>query len=318
MKIRANGIDIEIEDTAEINPRDGDSYLRPAVLLIMGLGMQLVAWPPEWVQALVDAGFRVIRMDNRDIGLTQHFDHLGKPNLLLAGIKYKLGMPVRAPYSVDDMAHDAIGVLDALGIGRAHVVGVSMGGMIAQRVAIAASHRCLSLTSIMSSSGAKGLKKAQPEVLRVMLRRPSSSAPEAVVDHYVKLFKVIGSPGFPIPESDMRERILRGLERSFHPVGTLRQMLAIVSDTTRAEQLARINCPTLVLHGRSDPLVPFDHGEDTARRIAGAQLVGIDGMGHDLPPEPVSMMLDAIIPHLQAAAMALHHSGLNTAPKLAP
>nr|WP_295769198.1 alpha/beta fold hydrolase [Rhodoferax sp.] len=301
MKIKANGIDIEVEDTAEINPQDTDAYTRPAVLLIMGLGMQLVAWPPQMIEALVDAGFRVIRMDNRDIGLSQHFDQLGKPNIIWAGIKYKLGLPVRPPYTLEDMAQDALGVLDALGVGRAHVVGVSMGGMIAQRVAIAAPQRVLSLTSIMSSSGAKGLPQARPEVTRVLLKRPASDAPEAVVDHYVRLFKAIGSPGYPVPEPDMRERILRGVERNFHPVGTLRQMLAIVSDTTRAAQLSTITSPTLVLHGRADPLVPFPNGEDTAARIPGARLVGFDGMGHDLPPEPVALMLDELIPHLQAA-----------------
>ncbi len=301
MKIRANGIHIEVEDTAEINPQDGDAYTRPVVLLIMGLGMQLVAWPPQLVQALVDAGFRVIRMDNRDIGLSQHFDHLGKPNIIWAGLKFKMGLPLRPPYTLEDMAKDALGVLDALEVDRAHIVGVSMGGMVAQRVAIAAPQRVLSLTSIMSSSGARGLPEARRDVLRVLLKRPASSEPQAVVDHYVRLFKAIGSPGYPVPESDMRERILRGVERSFHPVGTLRQMVAIISDSSRAEQLSRIKSPTLVLHGRADPLVPFVHGEDTAKRINGARLVGFDGMGHDLPPEPVALMLDELIPHIQAA-----------------
>jgi pimeloyl-ACP methyl ester carboxylesterase len=301
MKIKVNGIDIEVEDTAEINPQDTDAYTRPVVLLIMGLGMQLVAWPPQLIEALVDAGFRVIRLDNRDIGLSQHFDHMGKPNILWAGIKYKLGCKVRAPYSLEDMAQDALGALSALGVDRAHVVGVSMGGMIAQRVAIAAPQRVVSLTSIMSSSGAKGLPQAKPEVARALLSRPASDTPEAVVDHYVKLFKAIGSPGYPVPEPEMRERILLGVARSFHPEGTLRQMLAIIADTDRAAQLARITCPTLVLHGRADPLVPYANGEDTAARIAGARLVGFDGMGHDLPPEPVALMLDELIPHLQAA-----------------
>ena len=301
MKIKANGIDIEVEDTAEINPQDTDAYTRPVVLLIMGLGMQLVAWPPQLIDALVDAGFRVIRMDNRDIGLSQSFDHFGKPNVLWAGLKYKLGFKVRAPYSLEDMAQDALGALSALGVDRAHVVGVSMGGMIAQRVAIAAPHRVLSLTSIMSSSGAKGLPQAKPEVGRVLLSRPASHAPEAVVDHYVKMFKAIGSPAYPVPEPELRERILLGVERSYHPEGTLRQMLAIVADTQRAALLSKITSPTLVLHGRADPLVPYANGEDTAARISGARLVGFDGMGHDLPAEPLALMLDEMIPHLQAA-----------------
>jgi pimeloyl-ACP methyl ester carboxylesterase len=300
MKIRANGIDIEVEDTAEINPQDTDAYTRPAVLLIMGLGMQLVAWPPQLIEALVDAGFRVIRMDNRDIGLSQHFDHMGKPNLILAAVRYKLGLRIRPPYTLEDMARDALGVLDTLGVARAHIVGVSMGGMIAQRVAIAAPQRVISLTSIMSTSGAKSLKQAQPDVVRILIKRPASVALQDVVDHYVTLYQTIGSPGFPTPESELRERITRGVQRCYHPEGTRRQMLAILADITRAAQLSRISSPTLVLHGRADPLVPFEHGDDVASRISGARLVGIDGMGHDLPPEPVAQILDALIPHLQA------------------
>ena len=292
MKIKANGIDIEVEDTG------GNG---PAVLLIMGLGMQLVAWPAQLVDALVAAGYRVVRHDNRDIGLSQHFDHLGAPNIVWAALKRKLGFRLKAPYSLQDMAADALGVLDALNIPQAHIVGVSMGGMIAQRVALAAPRRVLSLTSIMSSSGARGLPEARPEVMRVMLSRPSGKALEDVVAHYVKLFKVIGSPAFPIPENEMRERILLGMRRSFHPVGTLRQMLAIAADGTRADELARVQSPTLVLHGKADPLVPYPCGEDTARRIPGARLVGIEGMGHDLPPGVVDRLLQPLIPHLKAA-----------------
>ncbi|OYT93465.1 MAG: alpha/beta hydrolase [Burkholderiales bacterium PBB3] len=294
MKIRANGIDIEIEDSANGKPA---SASQPVVLLIMGLGMQLVAWPPQMVQALVDAGFRVIRMDNRDIGLSQHFDHLGKPSLLWATLKFKLGLGTKPPYTLTDMAQDAIGVLDTLKIKYAHVVGVSMGGMIAQRVAIAAPKRVLSLTSIMSSSGARGLPQARPEVLRAMLKRPARN-PAAAMDHFVALFKIIGSPAYPVPETEMRERIAIGVKRSFHPVGTLRQMLAIVADTGRAEALASITSRTLVIHGKADPLVPLGNGEDTARRIPGARLLTIDGMGHDLPPEPVRQIVEALTSHL--------------------
>ena len=297
MKIKANGIDIEVEDTG---PGVAGEQ-RPAVLLIMGLGMQLIAWPPELVQALVDAGYRVIRFDNRDIGLSQHFDRLGKPNMLWQGLKHKLGLTPRAPYSLTDMARDAIGVLDALHIDKAHVVGVSMGGMIAQRVAIAAPERVLSLTSVMSSSGAAGLPQARPEVMRALLGRPASNAPNDVIDHYVRLFKVIGSPGFPMTDAQMRERVLVGIQRNFHPVGTLRQMLAVVADVTRAGELARVQSPTLVLHGKADPLVPYPCGEDTARRIRGAKIVGVEGMGHDLPPGVVERLLEPLIPHLRAA-----------------
>ncbi len=298
MKIKANGIDIELEDTGA----DGSQAGRPVVLLIMGLGMQLIAWPPALVQALVEAGFRVIRHDNRDIGLSQHFDHLGLPNLMWTMLKIKVGLTPAAPYSVHDMALDAIGVLDALNIPQAHVVGVSMGGMIAQRIALAAPQRVRSLTSIMSTSGARGLPEAKGPVLRALLSRPAGPGRGAVLDHYVKLFRVIGSPGYPVEEALLRERIGLGLDRSYHPAGTLRQMVAIGADVgRRAAELGRISAPTLVLHGKDDPLVPYPCGVDTAQRIPNARLVGIGGMGHDLPPGVVERLLEPLIPHLQMA-----------------
>lgn len=299
MKITANGIDIEIEDTHE-----GDASGRPVVLLIMGLGMQLVAWPPALVQALVDAGYRVIRLDNRDIGLSQKFDHLGHPNLLWESIKYKLGLAVKAPYGLHDMAADALAVLDVLGVQKAHVVGVSMGGMIAQRVALAAPERVLSLTSVMSSSGARGLPQAEPRVMRVLMSRPAGKDISSVTDHYVRLFKAIGSPGFPVDETELRERIMSAARRGFHPAGTVRQMVAIAADSRRTAELASLRVPTLVVHGKADPLVPFACGEDTARRIPGARLVGIEGMGHDLPSGVVERLLEPLIPHLKAAEAA--------------
>lgn len=293
MKIRANGIQVEVEVS-------GDPAA-PAVLLIMGLGMQLIAWPPAFVQALEDAGFRVVRFDNRDIGLSQHFDHLGTPNLLWASFKHRLGLPIRAPYTVQDMAADSLGVLDALGIEKAHVVGVSMGGMIAQRVALAAPQRVLSLASIMSSSGARELPGPHPRVLKALLSRPQRPGEEGIVDHYIKLFKVIGSPAFPMDDAALRERILLGTRRSFHPAGTVRQMVAIAADNTRAAELAQLKMPVLVMHGKDDPLVPFACGQDTARRIPGAKMHGIEGMGHDLPPGVVERLLEPLISHLRLA-----------------
>ncbi|MEO5669828.1 MAG: alpha/beta fold hydrolase [Ramlibacter sp.] len=296
-QVQANGIRIAVEDTGA----DGSQAGRPVVLLIMGLGMQLVAWPPVFVQALVDQGFRVVRFDNRDVGLSQHFDHLGVPNILWESVKHRFGFAVRAPYTLPEMAADAIGVLDALGIAKAHVVGVSMGGMIAQRVALAAPDRTLSLCSIMSSSGARHLPGPQAHVMRAMLGRPKDMSEEMILDHYVRLFKVIGSPGFPVDEAMLRERVLAGTRRSFHPEGTLRQMTAVAADSSRADELARVKSPTLVVHGKSDPLVPFACGHDTARRIPGAKLVGIDGMGHDLAPGVVQRLLVSLVPHLKAA-----------------
>jgi pimeloyl-ACP methyl ester carboxylesterase len=301
MRIKANNISIEVEDSGPLPGQTAAELARPVVLLIMGLGMQLVAWPAPFIQALLDAGYRVIRFDNRDVGLSQHLDALGQPHMIWESLKFKLGWTPQAPYSVADMAADALGVLDALGVRRAHVLGVSMGGMIAQRMALAAPQRVLSLTSVMSSSGAARLPQARPEVLRVLLSRPSGRSTQVVVDHYVRLFQVIGSPAYPSPESEMRQLIGLAAARGFYPVGTLRQMLAIMADASRAAQLAQITAPTLVVHGKADPLLPFAHGEDTARRIAGAQLVGIEGMGHDLPAGVVERLLAVLLPHLKAA-----------------
>ena len=299
MKIRANSIDIEVEDSGA-GP-DAQGRARPVVLLIMGLGMQLIAWPPGLVQALLDAGYRVIRFDNRDAGLSQKFDALGKPKMLWTGLKYRLGWRIKPPYSLHDMAADALGVLDALQVDKVHVVGVSMGGMIAQRLALLVPGRVLSLSSIMSSSGARGLPEASPQVTRVLLSRPAGKGLDAAIDHSVRVFKTIGSPGFPIPDAALRDMVAAAARRSFYPVGILRQMVAVVADGSRADALAGVTAPTLVVHGKADPLVPFACGEDTARRIPGARLVGIDGMGHDLPPGVVDRLLTSLIPHLDAA-----------------
>ena len=294
MQIRANNIQIKVEDSAPNAPD------QPVVLLIMGLGMQLIAWPPGFVRGLINAGFRVVRFDNRDIGLSEKFGTMGSPNLLWSGLKYKLGLPIKAPYRLHDMALDALGVLDALGITKAHIVGVSMGGMVAQRVALHAPQRTLSLTSIMSSSGARGLPQATSAVTRQMLSRPAGKGKQAAIDHSVKLFQAIGSPEFPMDEAFLRERVTASYERSFNPDGLVRQMVAIAADSTRAADLAKVSVPTLVLHGRADPLVPFACGQDTAKRIPGARLVGIDGMGHDLPPGVVEHLLTHLVPHLLA------------------
>ncbi|MBC5781940.1 alpha/beta hydrolase [Ramlibacter sp. USB13] len=291
MKVQANGLAIEVEDTGP--------HGAPPVLLVMGLGMQLTAWPASFVETLVRAGHRVIRFDNRDIGLSARLDHLAVPNLLWEGMKVRFGLPVRAPYSVADMAADAFGVLDALGVREAHVVGASMGGMIAQRMALAAPERVLSLTSIMSSSGARHLPGPRPQVLQVLMSRPKDHSEPAVLAHYVRLFQAIGSPGYPIPPDELRKRIRESMRRGgYRPAGSARQMAAIVADTSRAQELRSLRVPTLVLHGADDPLVPLACGEDTARRIPGAQLVTVPGLGHDLPPGGVERLLEPLLPHL--------------------
>lgn len=293
MKVRSNGIEIEVEDSGGSGP---------AVLLIMGLGMQLIAWPPELVQALVDAGYRVIRHDNRDAGLSRHFDDRRTPGLAMSLLRWRIGLGVQAPYALADMALDAVGVLDALDVPRAHVVGVSMGGMIAQRVAIAAPHRVLSLTSVMSSSGSRRLPPARSDVARALLARPRSGRREAMLDYYEHFFGLIGSPGFPTPAAEIRARMGRAIDRASNPRGVQRQMLAIAADVSRPVELARIAAPTLVIHGRDDPLVPLAAGVDTARRIPGARLAVIDGMGHDLPPGVVERMLPLMLDHFARSA----------------
>jgi pimeloyl-ACP methyl ester carboxylesterase len=214
-------------------------------------------------------------------------------------MKLRFGLPVRAPYALSDLAADALGVLDALGIAQAHVVGASMGGMIAQRMALAAPQRVLTLTSIMSSSGARHLPGPQPRVLQVLMSRPRDHGEAAVLAHYVRLFQAIGSPGYPSSDEELRKRILDSVRRGgYRPAGSARQLAAIVADGTRAEELRGIRVPTLVLHGSDDPLVPPACGEDTARRIPGARFVSIPGMGHDLPPAVVERLLEPLLPHL--------------------
>jgi pimeloyl-ACP methyl ester carboxylesterase len=293
MRVRANGIAIEVEDT-------GPAGDRPPVLLLMGMGMQLTAWPDTFVDALVRAGHRVIRMDNRDVGLSERLDHLGVPNLMWEGMKLRLGLPVRSPYSLADMAADGLGVLDALGVSEAHVVGASMGGMIAQRMALAAPRRVRTLTSMMSSSGARHLPGPQPRVLQVLLGRPQDGSESAVLAHYVRLFQAIGSPAYPIPEEELRARILHSLRRGgYRPAGSARQIAALSADTSRAQELRTLDVPTLVLHGAADPLLPIACGEDTARRIPGARFVAIPGLGHDLPPGGVELLLEPLLAHLR-------------------
>ncbi|HEY1227626.1 MAG TPA: alpha/beta fold hydrolase [Ramlibacter sp.] len=293
MKVRANGIEIEVDDQG---PRDG-----PVVLLIMGLGMQLIGWPQDFVQPLVDAGFRVIRHDNRDIGLSEGFDHAPRHNFVWQTVRARLGLPVRSPYTLQDMANDSLGVLDALGVAKAHVLGASMGGMIAQRVASSAPQRVLSLTSIMSSSGARGLPGPHPKVAASLFRRPPGRTEEALVAYSLGFIRLIESPAYPCEEHELRERVTFAMRRAYRPAGLLRQMLAIGADTgRRPDELGRIRCPTLVLHGEADRLVPIEAGRDTARRIPGARFVGIPGMGHDLPPPVNQLLLGHIIPFLES------------------
>ena len=295
MQISANGIAIEVEDLGK--PTD------EPLLLIMGLGMQLTAWHRGLVQQMLDQGFRVIRFDNRDVGLSQNFDGLGAPNLALAALQRLARWPVRSAYSLSDMADDAAGVLTALGLKSAHVCGASMGGMIAQQLALNHPERVRSLTLMMTDSGARGLPRPTLKVSAALLARPADPYDQdSLVDHYYRLFRLIGSPAYPGPEAWLRQVCADAVRRSNRPQGFARQLMAIAADTGRAVQLGRIKRPTLVLHGLADPLIPVAAAHDLAARIPGAQLELIEGMGHDLP-EPLWPRFVAAIQAVAARAV---------------
>jgi pimeloyl-ACP methyl ester carboxylesterase len=275
MQISANGLGIEIDDQG----LPGGEPL----LLIMGLGMQLTGWPDEMVQMLVSRGFRVIRMDNRDVGLSQGFDHLGMPNLALSGMRYAFHLPVKSAYGIADMAADALGVLDALGLQRAHVCGASMGGMIAQHLAAKHPQRVKSLTLMMTTSGARSLPQPGLRVRRALLSRPASRDVATVAAHLRKVLGVIGSPAYPPDAERLQSRLEATVRRAYRPAGTARQIVAVVADGDRSALLPLIQAPTRIIHGEADPLIPVPAGRDLLRRIDGAVGDFVPGMGHDLP-----------------------------------
>ena len=249
MRVAANGIELECEV-------HGEAAGRP-LLLIMGLGMQFTAWPDDLLKALVTKGFRPITFDNRDVGRSSKMDAAGVPNVLIAGMMNALGLPVRSSYLLADMARDAIGLLDALHVERCDVVGVSMGGMIAQELAALAPQRVRSLALIMTSSGARRLAGPTARARRALLSRPRDPRDvESRIDHAVAIWRVIGSPGYPVDDAALRERVGRGVRRSYYPPGVVRQLVAVAASADRTPLLRRLTVPTLVLHGRDDPLVP--------------------------------------------------------------
>jgi pimeloyl-ACP methyl ester carboxylesterase len=298
----ANGLTMEYESLGD----PGD----PAIVLIMGLGMQLVAWPDAFCRLLVAQGFRVVRFDNRDCGLSSRVRGRRSPGLLLAMVAARLGLPVPAAYRLEDMARDTIGLMDVLGIERAHVVGASMGGMIAQVLAARFPERVLSLTSIMSSSGNRRVSRPRKRALQIFMRRPPASADrDAVVAHLVDLFAVIGSPGYPTDPRELRERLARSVRRAYDPAGTVRQLIAVIASGDRRRLLRRIVAPTLVIHGADDPLVPVEAGQDTARNVPGATLRIVDGMGHDLPDGLLPTLAEAIVRHCRSSVATARSSG---------
>lgn len=282
---RCNGVEIAYE---EIGAKDG----RP-IVLIMGLGVSLVFWDDDFCALLAERGYRVIRFDNRDVGRSTKLDALGVPNVLQAMMALMMRRPIAAPYLLSDMARDTVGLMDALGIERAHVVGASMGGMIAQTLAIEHPERLFSLTSIMSTTGDPALPQPEPAAMATLLRPPPAER-SAYLDQAVRVWRTIGSPGFPFDEERVRARAAAHFDRGHHPPGVARQLVGILASGDRTAALRRVTAPTLVVHGVDDPLIPLRAGEATAAAIPGADSVLIEGMGHDLPREAWPRIVGAI------------------------
>jgi pimeloyl-ACP methyl ester carboxylesterase len=283
--VTANGIDIEYEVF-------GDSSA-PPLLLVMGLGAQMIHWDDEFCQQLADSGFHVIRYDNRDVGLSTKMTDAKTPNpgQLMADLQE--GRQPEVDYTLDDMAADGISLLDALGIEQAHVCGASMGGMIVQVMAINHGDRIKSMTSIMSTTGNPELSPATPEAMGALMAAPAADR-EAQIEQSISSQRIIGSTGFPFDEDRARRRSALAYDRSFYPVGTARQMAAVVVGGSRKEALQKIDIPALVVHGVADPLVPLDGGIDTHAAIKGSRLLTIEGMGHDMPPGSWNQIVEAI------------------------
>ncbi|MGE4651264.1 MAG: alpha/beta fold hydrolase [Myxococcota bacterium] len=273
-KLPANGIEISYDSF-------GDENADP-LLLIMGLGAQMLLWHEDFCEALAERGHWVIRYDNRDVGLSTCFDEAGVPDMAALAEALTAGKTAEPPYTVDDMADDGVGLLTGLGIQRAHICGASMGGMIAQTLAFNHPKRVRSLTSIMSTSGDPDLPPPKPHVIAKLLETPPGDR-ESSIAHSVEVARTIGSPDFPTPEGELRERATLMFDRSFHPEGTARQLAAIVAQGSRREKLRALDVPALVIHGKADDLVPFEGGVDTLDCIEGAEALWIEGMGHDLP-----------------------------------
>ena len=288
-KVQANGIEIVYEETGD---PDG-----PPLLLICGLAGQLIGWSSEFLEKLTAHGYRVILYDNRDAGLSTHLDAAGLPNMI--------GMLARMPgvepaYSIEDMADDAAGLLDALGIESAHIFGVSMGGMIAQAFVIGYPRRTRSLCSVMSRTGEPGKGMPTGEAMRVLLQPPAKKR-EVAIGQALEAYRTIASPGFPFDEARQLARVTAAYDRAHDPVGTSRQLAAIMAQRDRTEALGQVAVPTLVIHGAADALVTVDGGETTAQAIPGAELLIIDGMGHDLPLEVLDQVVDAVAANIAKA-----------------
>ena len=285
---RANGIDLCYQTF-------GDAT-RPTILLVMGLGTQMLGWDEVFCTQLANRGYHVIRFDNRDIGKSTWFDHEEIPSPVGLIAKMAIGLKPKVPYTLKDMADDAIGLLDALGIAKAHVVGASMGGMIGQQMAIDHPDRLLTLTSIMSTTGDPKVPSAKPEATALLTAKPAADE-EAFIGFYRHLMKVLRAGDFPEDEALDEPRGRAAWKRGYHPAGSGRQLAAIIASGNRTKALADVRVPTLVIHGRPDPLVRVEGGVATAAAIPGAKLIVLERMGHALPLSMWGTVIDAVVAH---------------------
>jgi pimeloyl-ACP methyl ester carboxylesterase len=282
LKVAPAGIDIAYQ-------RGGNSE-GPVALLIMGLGAQCIHWPDGFCNALINHGLQVIRFDNRDSGLSTHMTLAPKPDLPAA----RSGDLSSASYTLSDMAADTVGLLDALGIEKAHVVGASMGGQIAQTMAIEFPDRVRSLTSMMSTTGNRSVGQSSPEVLAELFSGPPATTREAVIMRFVRASHIIGSPGYPSNEDEIAATWGRAFDRAYDPTAFARQAVATIASGDRTEKLRKLQIPTLVIHGLADRMCDVSGGQATAESIPGAELVLINDMGHNLPLGLRSHLADLI------------------------
>ena len=292
--IAANGIKIEYDETG---PKDG-----PVILLVMGLAAQMTLWPPAMLKAFADAGFRVVRFDNRDIGLTEKLHGRRVINPLFQLAAKAVGVSNFAPYTLHTMVADAVGLLDALKIEHAHVVGASMGGMIGQLLAATHPSRVLSLTSIMSGTNNPRLPRPRRETLSLLMAGgPRGGSKDEIVDRMIKVWNVIGTPESGADRAEFRKTLEAAVARSYYPAGVRRQLAAIIATGDLRPYIRKIIAPTLVIHGSKDPLALVEAGIVSARNIPGARLEIIDGMAHDLPAKFLPRINELIIGHVRSA-----------------
>lgn len=276
----------------------------PAIVLVMGLGMQMIVWPDELCRALVGNGFRVIRFDNRDVGLSTHLDALGAPFMPVHYLKYFLRFGVDAPYTIDDMADDTAGLIDTLALKRAHIVGASMGAMIGQTLAARHPEKIATLVSMMSTTGKRSLPSPRWAALTALMQPQAAKGDtEGAVQRMMRILRAIESRTYPADETRLRELCEQHVRRAHYPQGGARQLLAIAAAGDRSDTIRRIRAPTHVMHGDQDPLIHPEAGYDTARTIieggGDASLSIVDGMGHDLPAPLLPRIVDEIVGHVR-------------------